>query len=140
MKTRFINKIGLDKKNIPYKWMENLVSNGKFGGVMLVFVEGFTQTEIDNKVKAIINFCKSIKRGGDIMDTFRKEYIPLDEQQKAEMLAIKEKAEELEVLFLKSIQREPRLMAMAKSLLELSIMCAVKAVTTEQKSGENPQS
>lgn len=72
-------------------------------------------------------------------DTFRKNFTPLNEQQKAEMLAIKEKAEELEELFNKSIQREPRLMAVAKTNLEQSVMWAVKAVTTEQKGGENPQ-
>lgn len=41
--------------------MENLISNGKLGGVMLVFVEGFSEAEINNKVKAITEFCKTIK-------------------------------------------------------------------------------
>lgn len=72
-------------------------------------------------------------------DTFRKNYTPLDDQQKAEMLAIKQKAEELEALFIKSMQREPRLMALAKTHLENSVMWAVKAVTTEQIGGVNPQ-
>lgn len=69
------------------------------------------------------------------MDTFRKVYTPIDDQQKAEVQAIKEKAEELEELFGKSMQREPRLMAVAKTNLEQSVMWAVKAVTTENKSG-----
>ena len=74
------------------------------------------------------------------MDTFRKEYTPLDDEQKAEMLAIKVKGDELEALYVKSMQREPRLMAMAKSQLELSVMCAVKAVTTAATGeGENPK-
>jgi len=73
------------------------------------------------------------------MDTFRKEYTPLDDEQEAEMLAIKLKGDELEALYVKSMQREPRLMAMAKSQLELSVMCAVKAVTTAIVGGENPK-
>lgn len=73
-------------------------------------------------------------------DTFRKEYSPLTEEQKAEMLAIKEKAEELEALFIKSMQREPRLMAVAKTHLEDSVMWAVKAVTTKESTeGATPQ-
>lgn len=61
MKTRFINKIKLDKKNIPYKWIENLVSNGKIGGVMLVFIEGFSEAEIAAKKEAVKEFCKTLK-------------------------------------------------------------------------------
>lgn len=61
MKTRFINKIPLDKKHLPYKWMENLISNGKIGGVMLVFVEGFSENEINTKVKLIKEFCETLK-------------------------------------------------------------------------------
>lgn len=72
-------------------------------------------------------------------DTFRQIYTPLNEQQKDEMQAIKEKAQELEDLYTKSMQREPRLMAVAKTNLEQSVMWAIKAVTTEQKGGENPQ-
>lgn len=66
------------------------------------------------------------------MDTFRKEYTPLTDGQKAEMEAIKTKAEELEALFNNSIPREPRLMAVAKTNLEQAVMWAVKAVTTKQ--------
>lgn len=66
MKTRWINKIPLDKKHLPYKWTENLISNGKIGGVMLVFIEGFTETEINNKVKAIKDFCKELKKSEDL--------------------------------------------------------------------------
>jgi len=61
MKTRWFNKIQIDNKNLPYRWQENLVSNGKFGGVMLVFVEGFTETEIKGKVKQIKDLCKILK-------------------------------------------------------------------------------
>lgn len=61
MKTRFINKIALDKDQIPNKWMENLVSNGKIGGVLLVFIEGFSEAEIKAKTKDIKDFCKTIK-------------------------------------------------------------------------------
>ena len=61
MKTRWFNKIQIDNKNLPYRWQENLVSNGKIGGVMLVFVEGFTETEIKGKVKQIKDLCKILK-------------------------------------------------------------------------------
>jgi hypothetical protein len=61
MKTRFVNKLSLDKKYLPHKWMENLVSNGKIGGVILVFVEGFTEKEIKHKTKLIQDFCKTVK-------------------------------------------------------------------------------
>jgi hypothetical protein len=72
-------------------------------------------------------------------DTFRKEYAALSDQQKTEMQAIKEKAEELEALFIKSMQREPRLMSLAKTHLENSVLWAVKAVTTAETGGEDPQ-
>lgn len=68
-------------------------------------------------------------------DTFRKEYTPLDDEQKEQMLAIKNKAEELEALF-NAIAPEgerserSRLKAIANTQLELTIMVAVKAVTT----------
>lgn len=65
-------------------------------------------------------------------DTFRKVYTSLSDDQKAEMLAIKEKAEELEVLYEKAVGRNPRLIAMAKSQLEISVLLGVKAVTTEE--------
>jgi hypothetical protein len=66
------------------------------------------------------------------MDTFRKVYAPLSDEQKAEMEAIKTKAEELEVLFNKAVGRNPRLIAMAKSELEICILLGVKAVTTAE--------
>lgn len=64
MKTRFINKIPLSTKHLPYKWIEGLVSNGKIGGVMLVFIEGFTETEIKYKTDEIKKFCKTLKEKG----------------------------------------------------------------------------
>lgn len=66
-------------------------------------------------------------------DTFRKEYGTLTDEQKAEMVDIKNKAEELETLFLKSQHREYRLMAVALTQLEITIAMAVKAVTTPQR-------
>lgn len=65
-------------------------------------------------------------------DTFRKVYTALNEEQKSEMNIVKEKAEELEELFNKSLQREPRLMSLAKTHLENAVMWAVKAITTEE--------
>lgn len=68
-------------------------------------------------------------------DTFRKEYTPLDEEQKASMSAIKDKAQELLDLFDKSVSPEERsersrCMAVARTNLETTIMWAVKGVTT----------
>lgn len=53
-----MRKIGLYQEHIPYKWEEGLMSEQKIGGVMLVFLSGKNKTEINNKVKAIKNFCK----------------------------------------------------------------------------------
>lgn len=68
-------------------------------------------------------------------DTFRKEYAPLTEEQKNKVTEIKEKAEELETLMLGEKSREPRLMSIALTNLELSVMAAVKAVTTKEPEG-----
>lgn len=145
MRTRYINKIPLDKDQIPNKWMENLVSNGKFGGVMLVFIEGFTETEIAYKVKSIKEFCKTLKEGGQTMDLdknvamkaqamrpmngaeiFRPEYKELSDEQKAEVLAIKIKAGELFDLYMKHSGRG---ISLAITNLEQSVMWAVKDIT-----------
>lgn len=74
------------------------------------------------------------------MDTFRKEYTELTDEQKAQMLEIKEKAEELEALFEKCAPRTKgvynprvRLIKIAHNNLEQSVMWAVKAVTTKQE-------
>lgn len=61
MRTRFVKKIQIDRWNLPYKWMDSLISNGKIGGVMLVYVEGFTETEINTKVRLIKDFCTGLK-------------------------------------------------------------------------------
>lgn len=74
-------------------------------------------------------------------DTFRKEYTPLNDEQKVEMQNIKTKAEVLEALYSDSLnkspegqsQEAPRLIAMAKSYLEISVLLAIKAVTAERK-------
>lgn len=68
-------------------------------------------------------------------DTFRKDYGVLDDEQKAQMLAIKNKAEELETLFNSVVPAgersdKSRLVSIAKTELEGAIMWAVKAVTT----------
>lgn len=69
------------------------------------------------------------------MDTFRKEYKPLNDEQKALMLEIKEQAEKLETLFGQIGGNQTidvstgRLVSLAKTNLEQSIMWAVKAVT-----------
>jgi hypothetical protein len=66
------------------------------------------------------------------MDTFRRVYTSLTDGQKAEMETIKVKAEELEALFNRALPRNPRLIAMAKSELEISVLLGVKAVTTAE--------
>lgn len=139
MKTRFVNKIALEEKNLPYKWMEHLVSNGKIGGCMLVFIEGFSESEINRKTKQIKDFCKSIKEGGEtnMADTFREKYTPLDDEQKEKMSAIKAKAQELLDLFDSTVTREERsdrsrCMAVARTNLETTIMWAVKGITSEK--------
>lgn len=68
-------------------------------------------------------------------DTFRKVYTPLTDQQKAQIQAIKEKAEELELLLdncIPATERsdQGRCMNVARTNLETTIMWAVKAVTT----------
>lgn len=68
------------------------------------------------------------------MDTFRKEYKPLSDEQKAQMNAIKDKA----VLVLDAMNEavpdgerseRSRCMAIARTNLEQAIMWAVKGVT-----------
>lgn len=71
-------------------------------------------------------------------DTFRKEYTPLDDTQKAQMVSIKDKAEELFNLFNEAVPTDERsersrCMAVARTNLETTIMWAVKAVTTKQE-------
>lgn len=64
-------------------------------------------------------------------DTFRKEYTPLTDDQKARMTEIKTKAEELEKLFNEAMWagHDMRQLKIAHTNLEQSIMWAVKAVT-----------
>lgn len=63
-------------------------------------------------------------------DTFRKEYKPLTEEQKAMMLRVKEQAEVLEQMFNEANTPDVgRLISLAKTSLEESIMWAVKAIT-----------
>lgn len=70
-------------------------------------------------------------------DTFRKEYTPLDDEQKKNMADIKNKAEELLSLFNTAVPTDERsersrCMAVARTNLEQTIMWAVKAVTTKK--------
>jgi hypothetical protein len=68
-------------------------------------------------------------------DTFRKEYTPLDEEQKAKMALIKDKGQELLDLFNSSFEPKEysdraRCMKVAITNLETTIMWAVKGVTS----------
>lgn len=67
-------------------------------------------------------------------DAFRKEYKPLTEDQKAQMQAIKDQAEQLEgllngVLDPNERSERARCIAVAKTQLETAIMWAIKGVT-----------
>jgi hypothetical protein len=64
-------------------------------------------------------------------DTFRKEYRPLDEDQKANIVRIKDKAADLfnALNLAAELQHEPRCIALAKTNLEQAVMWAIKAIT-----------
>jgi len=64
-------------------------------------------------------------------DTFRRKYKQLSDNQVVDVELIKIMAEALESSIDASIKpSNARLMAMAKSHLEISIVCAVKGITT----------
>lgn len=66
-------------------------------------------------------------------DIFRQQYKALDESTKTWMLSFKEQAQTLYDNFESCLEALPnadkRLMEMAKSELEKSIMCAIKSIT-----------
>ena len=64
-------------------------------------------------------------------DTFRKNYGILTQEQKDQVLAVKNKAEELFFLIGKAEDRseKSRCLALAKTKLEESIMWAIKGLT-----------
>ncbi len=64
-------------------------------------------------------------------NTFRKKYRELNEAEKTSIELIKAKAEELEALYYKqkTSGKNPRLLALAMTKLEESVMWAVKAIT-----------
>jgi len=71
-------------------------------------------------------------------DIFRKTYTPLDDEQKAQMVEVKELAEVL-LNKMNSIvdpaqerSERARCMAIARTHLETAVMFAVKAVTTQK--------
>lgn len=64
-------------------------------------------------------------------DTFRKEYKPLSEEQKTQMIAIKGIAESLEsAINTSTTPQNGREIALAKTNLEQAIMWAVKGITS----------
>ena len=72
------------------------------------------------------------------MDTFRKEYAELSDEQKDQMNAIKDTAQVLLNLMDDASPREERsersrCMNIARTNLETAVMYAVKAVTTKQE-------
>lgn len=69
-------------------------------------------------------------KGVSMTDTFHKEYKPLTEEQKTQMIAIKGIAESLETAINESTTpQNGREMAVAKTNLETAIMWAIKGVT-----------
>lgn len=73
-----------------------------------------------------------------MMDTFRKEYAELSDEQKDQMNAIKDTAQVLLNLMDDASPREERsersrCMNIARTNLETAVMYAVKAVTTKQE-------
>jgi hypothetical protein len=71
------------------------------------------------------------------MDTFRKEYTPLSDEQKEQVDYIKSTAETFEAILDTYVSRDERsersrCMAIARTNLEQAVMWAVKAVTTKQ--------
>lgn len=72
------------------------------------------------------------------MDTFRKEYTELNEQQKMAVAGIKDSAQSTLDSWDTLVPREERsersrCMAIARTNLETAVMYAVKAVTTKQE-------
>ncbi len=70
-----------------------------------------------------------------MVDTFRKEYTPLSDEQKAQMAGIKEQAQVLLELMNAAVPVEERsersrCMAVGRTNLEQAVMWAVKGVTT----------
>lgn len=68
-------------------------------------------------------------------DTFRKEYTPLTDEQKAQVAVVKENAELLLSTFNQFVDpnersERSRCMAIARTNLETTIMWAVKSVTS----------
>jgi hypothetical protein len=64
-------------------------------------------------------------------DTYRKEYKPLTEEQKQEALDAKTAAESVEAVFNRVVGTgaDPRLIATAKTYLEIAVLLAVKGIT-----------
>ena len=61
-------------------------------------------------------------------DVFCRTYSPLSDEQKCDMDWIKHKAEKLLAAMEAPAYADPRLKAMAKSYLEVAVMCAGKGV------------
>ena len=61
MKTKWMPKMPIDIKNMPFKWQERLLNEGKIGGVMLVFIEGISREQVGKKASEVREFCKKLK-------------------------------------------------------------------------------
>lgn len=62
-------------------------------------------------------------------DVFVRNYSPLNDDQKRDMDWVKHKAEDLLNAIESPAYAEPRMKAVAKTQLEIAVMCAVKAIT-----------
>jgi hypothetical protein len=87
----------------------------------------------ENRLDGKNIYCKEVI----MMDTFRKEYTPLDDNQKMYMQKIKELAENLLFAMNEAVPQDERsersrCMAVARTNLEQAVMWAVKGVTAAQ--------
>ena len=69
-------------------------------------------------------------------DVFVRVYTPLNDDQKRDMDWIKHKAEDLLNAFESPSYADKRLVAIAKTNLEIAVMCAIKGVTNPSVSKE----
>jgi hypothetical protein len=101
-------------------------------------VRPFTVSDINNWPQAITSIglamcVAAIKKDYMMTDTFRKQYKPLTEDQKSWINSFKDMAQKLHDEFESASytqnDSDKRMIALAKTNLEQSIMWAIKAIT-----------
>lgn len=53
--------IHVEEANIPNGWFQKLVAEQKVGGLLLVYLSGKDNNELETKKKLIVDFCKTLK-------------------------------------------------------------------------------